>query len=422
MSIETMQMIKEIQSLSGDVDRYSDFAKSNREDLEKEYPYKEGETVKEWVSRIYERIELPVDEENASQQERLETSFFKHLALDGNLQDAKNLSFRSAGEKSFLFLTEYIEDTPFEKNHGNKKLSTPADKEHPDEMNVVFTREPFFLEEKKKVNALMKSLEQGELPHRDTLIEIGMILRMTREQMDELLELCSENPLNTKNLYEGALILVWDFLSEMCPEWFEEKERNLFGKEIENLERKEEILSKEYEQETALGGPVDFQVLSGRQVDKALKQVSDSFKKEIREVPGWYLDASNRQKRITKRRLSTIISEMAGQMELIRKRITETGGLYKMGNTSLELYVSENISVTLHYSLLRVLDHLSDDYGYAELTEENDEKLMCMLRSLNDSWMQEVRYNKILDFPVSQFKERCETLLRELNQYYKQIG
>lgn len=268
----------------------------------------------------------------------------------------------------------------------------------------------------------MKSLEQGELPHRDTLIEIGMILRMTREQMDELLELCSENPLNTKNLYEGALILVWDFLSEMCPEWFEEKERNLFGKEIENLERKEEILSKEYEQETALGGPVDFQVLSGRQVDKALKQVSDSFKKEIREVPGWYLDASNRQKRITKRRLSTIISEMAGQMELIRKRITETGGLYKMGNTSLELYVSENISVTLHYSLLRVLDHLSDDYGYAELTEENDEKLMCMLRSLNDSWMQEVRYNKILDFPVSQFKERCETLLRELNQYYKQIG
>ena len=239
-----------------------------------------------------------------------------------------------------------------------------------------------------------------------------MILRMNREQMDELLLLCSENPLNVRKLYEGALILVWDFLSEMCPEWFDEKEPD-------GLERKEEILSQEYQDELKGGGPVDFQVLASRQVDKALKEADHTLKKELREMPGWYLSEKERKLRLKKRRLSTIFSEVQGQMILLRKRVNAEDYIYKIDETKIEINISDNLAVKLDYSLKRVLDHLSDDYGYQELSEVEDAEELRMVDEIDREWMDAVKNRDLLASEETEFETFCDRLFRKMNQYYK---
>ena len=222
------------------------------------------------------------------------TEEFKEALKMGNIEQTQRLPFREAGEKALVFLKEQIKGTPFGANYGNMDISYAQldlgekNKKAIKEKNVSLSRNIFFRREKKFFEYIVYQLVKGEVPHRNEMINLGMILRLNYEQMNDLLSLCGENTLYARNIYEGALLTVWKFLSEMRPEWFEEKESDLYDDDLENLEQKEKIFNRDYKVEVKLGGPIDFCVLASQQVERALTGLSEKeFKKILKEKQLW---------------------------------------------------------------------------------------------------------------------------------------
>jgi len=392
------------------------FILNHREELEQKYPYEKDETVKQWIDRV--KKELPITYEDS--EYRKATEEFRAAARTGDIENVHSLPFRGAGEKAIRFLNDYIKDTPFESNYGNKNISDPACwNKRLEEQNVSVARNLFLTSEKEKFNDIYEDLTKGVIPHRYHMIELGMSLRMNCEQMNELLSLCGENPLYSRNIYEGALLTVWKFLSEVRPEWFEEKKSNLYVADLKRMQQKELMFAGEYEKEEKFGGPVDFCVLASIQVEKALNGLSkDIFSKELKERPSWYLNEKERKIRLEKRRLSTIISEMIGMMQTIRNRVHEEKRLFTINEEILEIWASKDVSIKIRYSLKNVIDWLHEDYGYKRIEEEIDTEIISMIDRINAEWMDAVRNKGILEADDDTFEGFKKELFKRMKNFY----
>lgn len=387
----------------------------HREDLEKKYPYEKGETVIQWTNRV--KPLLPV--KKSVYEEWMETEIFKKVVITGNLEQTHILPFRSAGEKALAFLYKQIKDTPFEDNYGNTPITYIKIDPKKIEKNVSMSRNIFFKKEKKFFERIIKQLCRGEIPHRYDITKLGMILRLNYEQMNELLELCEENTLYARNVYEGALINVWKFLSEMRPEWFEEKNSFLFANDLENLEQKEKIFVRDYEAEDEKGGPIDFCVLASQQVEKALEGLQEKeFKKILKERPSWYLNRKEQKLRIEQKRLSTIFFEMMARLQMIRNRVIENQRSYVVDDKNVEIWVSPEVFIQIDYSLMSVTDKLEEDYGYESIEEDVDVEIKGMMKDINAEWMLAVKNDNLLGANTDIFTKFKEQMYKKMEELY----
>lgn len=393
----------------------------HREDLEKKYPYEEGETVIQWTERV--KPLLPV--EHGVYESRIETEMFQNAVKTSAPEHIQILPFRGAGEKALAFLEEQTKDTPFESNYGNMYISYVqldlGQKNQKDikEKNVSLSRNIFFKREKKFFDHIVKQLCKGEIPHRYEMIHLGMILRLSFEQMNELLRLCGENSLYARNIYEGALLGVWKFLSEMSPWWFEEKNSKLFDEDLEKMEHKKEIFARDYKVEDDMGGPIDFCVLANQQVERALKELPEKeFRKILKEKPSWYLSEKEQKVRLEQKRLSTIFYEMLARMQLIRNRIVEQQRSYAVDDQIVEIWISSDVSIQIEYSLMNVIYMLGEDYDYEDVDAVKDAEILQMMSEIDTEWMAAVRCENLLGADADTFTQFKDKMLDKMEKLY----
>lgn len=407
----------------------------HREELESHYPYKKDETVKGWIERVKNAVQLT----SMDCGDRKETEYFRIAAQEGTVGTAQSLPFRGYVEKAIIFLEDYVKGTIFELYYGNKNNGNvfeevlEEDNEEKElikietlqEKNPSLSHNLFLISVKKRLYNIKEiKLKNGKIPHRYELIKLGMDLRMNYWQMNTLLDVCGEHPLYSRNIYEGALLTVWKFLSEMCPEWFEEKESDLYVTDLKRMQKTEAMFWEndgEYKGVKDLGGPIDFMVLASQQVEKALAKLPPKmFITELKEKPSWYLDEEERKIRMEKRRLSAIISEMLIQMQAIRNKVYMKERAYVVDEEMLEIWASKDVSMKLRYSLENVANGLQDDYGYKELDEERDAEILHMIHSINGEWMDMVKNHGILNVKGPVFREFKDDLFKKMRSFYTQ--
>lgn len=382
-----------------------------RSQLEQRFPYRQDETTKEWVGRVWNEIEGTAEPESGGAQQtsasravastvrgRVDTEIFMDALMSHDMDAVKTLPFRSAGEKAYSYLEECVKGGPFEKYYGNRSHVDAASGKN--ERNARALLDRYHEEERARYNNLLYKLKEGTIVHRDELIELGMLLRMTREQTDELLRKCGEDPISARDLYEGALLMVWSFLSEMCPGWFNAGGEKAAAFDEKRFGQLEEFINDEYEAEVYTGGPIDFQVLFSRQLDKALSPLPKGLKTQLREVPGWYLSPDDRKQRMVKRRFSAILSECAEQLCGIWRRAEEKG--------------AEKIK----WSLREAVDDMLEDDGYEALDKTKDHVLLTKLDCIEAQWLAALREGAELELPKDAVEQFCLKTLAELDDYY----
>jgi len=348
-----------------------------RERLEAQWPYEADETVSDWVSRVLNALKQeelrgtkqPTQEPEEAEASRVATEYFMETLLGGDLDAMSELPFRSAGQKAYTYLESYVEGTPFQKNYGNRWIEDlDGEKVRPD--RALLNR--YYEEEKARYNNLLDKLRTGTTVHRSELIGLSMMLCMTRTQADQLLQLCGKAPISARNLYEGALLLAWSFLDDAVDEAFE------------------------------AGGSQDMQVLLSQRVEKCLAGLSKGMKKQLREVPGWYLPENARNTRMEKRRLSFILSELTTKMSEIWEESTQENRRIK------------------RCSLKALVDVELEDAGYRPLDKEEDFFLLEQLQRIETLWLVETQKPGKPEKKASR-DQMCLKLVGTLDRYYLEI-
>lgn len=407
------------------------------EQLEEQFPYKESETIAEWKARVLtekELAEAPIDankSDKKSEETREATEYFLDAILSGDIERIQNLPYRSAGNKAIPYLDAYVKGTIFEERYGNRSHKEFFDEEEISVRNTVPVFDHIYRKEKDRYAAIRKKLEtgekqvnkqlikKGELPHRDELIELGMLLRMTDKEMDELLTLCGEDTLSAKNIYEAALLMVWTFLSEMRPEWFGMKDS---GTLIENEEEKLETLYKEYAKESYADYVDDVQVLASKKVGQAIGQLSDGFKDLIREVPSWYLTEEQQKHRMEQRRMAAVISGIGRKMMNIWEFAKESDGKYRFVENIIEskvLWDTEHKKKTMDCTFENYVRNILWLKDYEPLDNKTDSNILEMIQSIEDRWLILIKETNTLKKDRTEFKKICERLLRQMEAYYQ---
>ena len=189
-----------------------------RERLEKQFPYGEKESVKEWVDRVLPMIEFvnkaesisKKDEKSGKEDARVSTEAYLEALMEQNLELLPKIKFRSAGERALAYLDELVKDTPFEKNYGNRSAHSDLI-ENINDRNGSIRIDLFEEEEKGHYELIRRKLEEGVIPHRDELIQfaMGMTLGLGKEEVSELLVKSGYEPLMARDLYEGLLITIY---------------------------------------------------------------------------------------------------------------------------------------------------------------------------------------------------------------------
>lgn len=189
-----------------------------REKLEKQFPYREKESVKEWMERIFPLLEFTekanelskVNEELSKDTTKSATKTYLEALLEQNLELIPSLKFRSAGERALEYLDELVRDTPFEKNYGNRSNKN-EDNEVKNERNGSIHIDLYGEEEKDHYRLIRNKLKTGEIPHRDDLIQfaMGSTVSFGRKEIDQFLTKSGYEPLMSRDLYEGMLLTVY---------------------------------------------------------------------------------------------------------------------------------------------------------------------------------------------------------------------
>jgi len=353
-----------------------------REELEKQFPYKENESVKEWIQRIFPLLEF-VNKANAKSEEtdnssetdiRVSTETYLDVLMEQNLELIPKLQFRSAGAKALEYLDELVKDTPFEKNHGNRSNEN-ADDEKEDEVdenkdlnerNGSIRKELFEEEEKDHYQLLRKKLEKGDIPHRDAVIQfaLGMTLNLEKEKVDQLLIKSGYEPLQARNLYEGLLITLY---------------------------RYEENADADY---------IDFQVFVSEKVDEAMEELPE-VANLLRELPQWYMNKQDRKKRLEKKCFSDMISLMSSQMTRIWKLVNRNH-LEKVSESTLRKVASNQI--------LELRDHYLDKDTY--------HKVLGIIQRTEAAWVEIVNSGLLLGMNRTEYIKIFDETLCELEDYY----
>ena len=355
-----------------------------REQLEKQFPYKENESVKEWIQRIFPLLEFvnKADEkaeevENSSTADaRVSTKTYLDVLMEQNLELIPKLQFRSAGEKALEYLDELTKDTPFEKNHGNRSNENVDDIDENRDLNVrngSIRMELFEEEEKDHYQLLRKKLAKGDIPHRDAVIQfaLGMTLNLEKEQVDQLLIKSGYEPLQARNLYEGLLLTLYRY------------EENAYSGKI-----KDDV---DY---------IDFQVFVSEKVDEAMEELPE-VANLLREIPQWYMNKQARKKRLEKKCFSDMISLMSSQMTRTWK-LVNLNDLEKVSESTLRKVASNQI--------LELRDNYLDDDTY--------QKVRGIIQRTETAWVETVNSGLLLGMDRTEYIELFGEILCELEDYY----
>ncbi len=351
-----------------------------REKLEKQFPYKEKESVREWVGRIFPLLEF-VNKADAKSEEvgntskadtKVSTKTYLDVLMEQNLELIPKLQFRSAGEKALEYLDKLVKDTPFEKNYGNRS-SGNEDIDEINERNGGIRKDLFEEEEKGHYWLLRKKLEKGDIPHRDAVIEfaLGMTLNLKKEQVDQLLIKSGYEPLQARNLYEGLLLTLYRY------------EENADSGKIED--------AVDY---------MDFQVFVSEKVDEAIEELPE-VANLVREIPQWYIDKKDRKKRLEKKYFSDMISKMSVKM-------TDT---WKLINRNKLEKVSES---TLRRVASNQILELRDNY----LDEDTYKKVSDVIQRTEATWVKTVNSGLLLGLDRTKYMVLFDEILCELEDYY----
>ena len=366
----------------------------HREKLEKQYPYEEKETVKQWVDRVFASFGFSmkkmkkIKEEKVikSNETRVATKTYLDIIMEQKLELMPDLKFRSVGEKALSFLDERVKDTPFEKNYGNR-LAQNDEKGEKNDRNGAVRKDLYMEEEKSHYKLLREKLMDGDIPRRDELIQfaMGMTLGLKLEEVNELLIKSGYEPLMSRNIYEGILIMVYRYLQKSDDV---KAEGNKTAKSID------------YD---------DFQVFVSEKIDEAFYNLPE-VKHLIREVPKWYLDEKKRKKRMEKRCFSDLIYNISVKM-------TNT---WKMINQNKLEKISE---ATLRKAANNQLDVLKHDY----LDDETYKTVWDIVCRTENKWVEVVNSGTLKDIVNSEMPKDMKRdaysvifkeTLRELTDFY----
>lgn len=369
----------------------------NRSELETRFPIERQETTKQWISRIFKESEIILSTEKKEENiltdtERVRTEFFLEALLENDIERIGQLRFRSAGESAIQYLEQYIKGSRLEKNYGNRTLLHWGTEE---KLNKVHLMDKIFEEEKEKYENIYNKLSEGVIPSKEELIVLGMTLRMTIGQMNELLKACGVDQLSARNLYEGALILVWSSLSKAYPEWFGMEKQVLDSVDISGDEEMEKLLLKEYKKEIEETGFQDFQVIFSRQVTKAFQELPRGLRKQIREVPKWYLSEGEQAKQLEKRRMALILLEL----ENVMRDIWECG-------------------IRTDISFISTVNTMLVEDGYLCIDGIEEKELITYINEAEATWRKEVLSGNLEGMTKETFHRLCKQVLSKLENYY----
>jgi len=355
-----------------------------REQLERRFPYAEQESVPEWMDRVFRSLGFDETEKPAGKaaikktfstetETRVATKTYLDVLLEQNLEMLPGLKFRSAGEKALAYLDERVKDTPFEKNYGNRS-SGNEEVDSKNERKGSIRIDLFEEEEKDHYLSLRDKLKEGEIPHRDVLIQfaLGMTLNLKRKEVDQLLIKSGYEPLRARNLYEGLLLTLYLYEERM------------------DLDDEEEGL--EYS---------DFQVFVSEKVDEAMQYLPEA-ENLLKEIPQWYLNEQKRKLRLEKRCFSDMIC-------LMSEKMTKT---WKMVNQKKLIKISE---ATLRKSALRQIRELKNIY----LDRDTYKTVLEIIYRTEEKWVEIVNSGALYKMERDDYLPLFKEILKELDCYYR---
>lgn len=413
-----------------------------REKLEKQFPYKERESVREWMERIFPLLEftekankLSQVNENASEDTtKSATKTYLDALLEQNLELIPSLKFRSAGERALEYLDELVKDTPFEKNYGNHS-SGNEDIEEKNERKGSVRLDLYSEEEKGRYRLIRNKLKKGEIPHRDELIQfaMGSTREFERKELNQFLTKSGYEPLMARDLYEGMLLTVYmyeeyagtvenksDDVDEIISK-IRSAERKTTQNEDESskVDAKQTVSEKTKEEEAYFPEEeilfavetddykadekyyIDFQVYVSEKVDEAIEDLPE-VNHLIREVPQWYLDKQKRDKRLEKRYFSDMIMK-------ISEKMTKT---WKLINKKKLKKVSE---ATFRKAAANDILMLKRNY----LDKETYKKVLDIICRTEAVWVQKVNSGILVDMKRDNYLLLFNETLAELDSYYR---
>lgn len=413
-----------------------------REQLEKQFPYGEKESVREWIDRVFPLLEFAnraekISEKRKNSQEevtRVSTKTYLDALMEQNLELIPSLKFRNAGERALSYLDELVKDTPFEKNYGNRSNNNEDDDEK-NERKGGIRKELFLEEEKGHYRLLRRKLEAGEIPHRDELIQfaLGSTLNLKKEEVDQFLIKSGYEPLMARDIYEGLLLTV--YMQEENADSGENKSKDvdILLSNIKRAERKddhndggiksstaqavtgeeqkaqeeyfpeEQILldveTDDYNEDTKTY--VDFQIFVSEKVDEAIEYLPE-VDNLLREIPQWYLNKQERAKRMEKRYFSDMITK-------ISEKMTRT---WKLFNRDKLKKVSAS---TFRKSAANDILILKRNY----LDKETYRKVLDIICRTEAEWIDQVNRGILVGMTREEYMLFFNEILSELDSYYR---
>lgn len=357
-----------------------------RERLEKQFPYEKKESVKEWMKRIIPQIEFLnqvkfVSEENKNTDtvdQRMPTDKFLDILMEQNLEVLPKIKFRSAGEKALAYLDELVTDTPYEKNYGNRSAKSEIT-ENVNDRNGSIRLDLYYEEEKGHYDLIRRKLKNGDIPHRDELIQFAMDMNLGLEieKVNELLVKSGYEPLMARNIYEGLLITIY---------LYEEGNISADANDSKN--------SLDY---------LDFQVFVSEKVDEALSYLPKD-ENLLKEVPQWYLNETERRERLEKRCFSDMIT-------LISDRMTRT---WKNMNRNLPVNISDS---TLRKAAHKQMSELKNQY----MDPATYQAVYHMVCRTEKRWVEILKNGVLKDMNRKSYIELFDEILKELDNYYRSV-
>ena len=353
-----------------------------REKLEKQFPYKENESVKQWMDRVFPLLEFvnkvdKIELKNIKSQKnevKVATQTYLDILMEQNLELIPKLKFRSAGEKALAYLDELVKDTPFEKNYGNRS-SGNEDITVVNDRNGSIRKDLFEEEEKGHYLQLRKKLENGDIPHRDQIIQfaLGMTLNLNRENVDQLLVRSGYEPLQARNLYEGLLLSL--YMAE------------------ERIENEQDEDSTYY---------TDYRVFVSEKIDEAIENLPEAGNL-IKEIPQWYINDQERKKLMEKRCFSEMISVISEKMTRTWK-LTNQKKLEKISDSTFRKAASNQIY----------------DLGYKYYDQDNYNQVFEIICRTESKWVDIVNNGILEGMKRKDYLILFNDILSELDDYYRE--
>ena len=281
--------------------------------------------------------------------------FQKNEILDG----------KKMGIRAQAYLEKYVKGSRFQKSYQKTKALRKD----------VWLQDMIFFEEKKYYQKIYEKFQEGQYPTKNELIELGLILRMKRTEIDEMLQVCGHYPLSAKKLYEGALILALSY--------------------IENVEGEQFNVKQEHFR------PLDYKIMLQELLEECISKVTKKLKKSLDEQPSWYL-LDKKSFREEKQRFAAIMVDM-------EKHIF---------NTWLLMKTEGKVSPQLDCSLRVHVDGMLDSIEYKELDEVKEQQIIVEIEEIEKLWADYKKQPELVQLTNGEFRKLYSSWFIQLRKKY----